>query len=166
MRLENPTNPSPTPCLSPSPFPSGLSAAWTLKSSSQAEMSTPKCRVLLRKAEIPLLDSLPITHRQLVISTMSSGLFAVWNRNLFLSTTLSPCQRDEMPAGLTLQIQIHFSRWETWQGFRLYSKQMLALKFRHLKEFNLSFLPKHMISQVCGKQESLSWSTKPHTPSP
>lgn len=32
---------------------------------------------------------------------------------------------------------------------------MLALKFRNLKEFNLSFPPKHPISQMCGKQESL-----------
>lgn len=42
---------------------------------------------------------------------------------------------------------------------------MLALKFRDLKEFNLSFPPKHLISQMCGKHESLLvYKTSPTFP--
>lgn len=42
---------------------------------------------------------------------------------------------------------------------------MLALKFRDLKEFNLFFPPKHLISQMRGKQESLLvYKTSPTFP--
>lgn len=85
------------------------------------------------KGRNSIAGSLPITHRQLVISTMTSCLFVCYGEQELVSVH-DHLSLPEGCAGLTLQIQIHFTRWDTQQGFRLYLKQMLVLKYRDLKE--------------------------------
>lgn len=164
LRLENPTNPSPTPfsLLITQPLP--IRTGCCMKNSETSITSRDEHTKMLHSSEEGRNSIAWFTSHYTQAACNLHNVLFVWEREPvsfhdYLSLARGMCWTHTANSDTLHKVG-------NMTGFRLYLKQMLALKFRDLKEFNLSFPPKHLISQMCGKQESLSWSTKSYPVSP